>query len=236
MPGSRALFYRPPFVSWVGHLSFVLRSLPLRSLRSLRETNGGLWVKDGGRNEDPTEAIRSEETEGTTHGGRNMTTKGLTLMPWVSRSLRFSVLSAREHAIHPRSLPSSGPAPPSERSEWHAKEASGDNVRRTESTKRLELGSFHLYPRRFFSFHSIRSEERGECKRAEWHRSGERTAKWMRDERPFRTPFFPSSVRHSLTSVPSFLRRRWMERDVDDRHPDERRYEERNRVDEGKRW
>jgi len=39
--GSRALFYRPPFVSWVGHLSFVLRSLPLRSLRSLRETNGG---------------------------------------------------------------------------------------------------------------------------------------------------------------------------------------------------
>ena len=74
------------------------------------------------------------ETEGTTHGGRNMTTKGLTLMPWVSRSLRFSVLSAREHAIHPRSLPSSGPAPPSERSEWHAKEASGDNVRRTEST------------------------------------------------------------------------------------------------------
>ena len=46
------------------------------------------------------------ETEGTTHGGRNMTTKGLTLMPWVSRSLRFSVLSAREHAIHPRSLPS----------------------------------------------------------------------------------------------------------------------------------
>lgn len=59
------------------------------------------------------------------------------------------------------------------------------------------------------------------------------------DERPFRTPFFPSSVRHSLTSalrpsVPSFLRRRWMERDVDDRHPDERRYEERNRVDEGR--
>lgn len=33
----------------------------------------------------------------------------------------------------------------------------------TFGSSRLFLGSFHLYPRRFFSFHSIRSEERGEC-------------------------------------------------------------------------
>jgi len=74
MPGSRALFYRPPFVSWVGHLSFVLRSLPLRSLRSLRETNGGYeWrTEDGTKTRQRRYEVKGtwrDRTERVTNGG-----------------------------------------------------------------------------------------------------------------------------------------------------------------------
>ena len=71
--GSRALFYRPPFVSWVGHLSFVLRSLPLRSLRSLRETNGGYeWrTEEGTKTRQRRYEVKGTECE--TNGRRRLT-------------------------------------------------------------------------------------------------------------------------------------------------------------------
>ena len=111
MPGSRALFYRPPFVSWVGHLSFVLRSLPLRSLRSLRETNGGYeW-----RTEDGTKTRqRRYEVKGT-WGDDTRWTESVTPGPWSSGVVssphtvpfRFTVVSVpfahslrSSHSLH----------------------------------------------------------------------------------------------------------------------------------------
>ena len=120
MPGSRALFYRPPFVSWVGHLSFVLRSLPLRSLRSLRETNGGYeW-----RTEDGTKTRqRRYEVKGT-WGDDTRWTESVTPGPWSSGVVssphtvpfRFTVVS-----VPIRSLTTflSLTSPYSERSDWN---------------------------------------------------------------------------------------------------------------------
>ena len=129
MPGSRALFYRPPFVSWVGHLSFVLRSLPLRSLRSLRETNGGYeW-----RTEDGTKTRqRRYEVKGT-WGDDTRWTESVTPGPWSSGVVssphtvpfRFTVVSVpfahslrSSHSLH--LTPSEATGTEWEGAEWGA--------------------------------------------------------------------------------------------------------------------